>query len=151
MTVNRFCGSSMQAVHIAAAQIEAGMGEAFLCVGVESMTMVPQGGFNFSPHPELLENTDAYISMGETAENVAQRWNVSRADQEALAVESHRKAAEARAEGRLAGEIVPVRLASGEVSTRTAASARPPRPRRWPTSSRRSVPTAWSRPARRRR
>ncbi|BEP55950.1 thiolase family protein [Variovorax sp. V118] len=115
MTVNRFCGSSMQAVHIAAAQIEAGMGEAFLCVGVESMTMVPQGGFNFSPSPELLANSDAYISMGETAENVAQRWNVSRADQEALAVESHRKATEARAQGRLAGEIVPVRLASGEV------------------------------------
>ncbi|MET3375136.1 acetyl-CoA acyltransferase [Variovorax boronicumulans] len=115
MTVNRFCGSSMQAVHIAAAQIEAGMGDAFLCVGVESMTMVPQGGFNFSPSPELLANTDAYISMGETAENVAQRWHVSRADQEALAVESHRKATEARAQGRLAGEIVPVRLASGEV------------------------------------
>lgn len=115
MTVNRFCGSSMQAVHIAAAQIEAGMGEAFLCVGVESMTMVPQGGFNFSPSPELLANTDAYISMGETAENVAQRWNVSRADQEAFAVDSHRKAAAARAEGRLAGEIVPVRLASGDV------------------------------------
>ena len=115
MTVNRFCGSSMQAVHIAAAQIEAGMGDAFLCVGVESMTMVPQGGFNFSPSPELLANTDAYISMGETAENVAQRWNVNRADQEALAVESHRKATEARAQGRLAGEIVPVRLASGEV------------------------------------
>ncbi|MBJ2160079.1 thiolase family protein [Variovorax sp. IB41] len=115
MTVNRFCGSSMQAVHIAAAQIEAGMGEAFLCVGVESMTMVPQGGFNFSPSPELLANTDAYISMGETAENVAQRWNVSRADQEAFAVDSHRKAAAARAEGRLAGEIVPVRLASGDI------------------------------------
>ncbi|BEP41516.1 thiolase family protein [Variovorax sp. 375MFSha3.1] len=115
MTVNRFCGSSMQAVHIAAAQIEAGMGDAFLCVGVESMTMVPQGGFNFSPSPELKENTDAYISMGETAENVAQRWNVSRADQEAFAVESHRKAAEARSQGRLAGEIVPVRLASGDV------------------------------------
>jgi acetyl-CoA acyltransferase len=115
MTVNRFCGSSMQAVHIAAAQIEAGMGEAFLCVGVESMTMVPQGGFNFSPSPELKDTTDAYISMGETAENVAQRWNVSRADQEALAVESHRKAAEARAQGRLAGEIVPVRLASGDL------------------------------------
>lgn len=115
MTVNRFCGSSMQAVHIAAAQIEAGMGEAFLCVGVESMTMVPQGGFNFSPNPELKESTDAYISMGETAENVAQRWHVSRADQEAFAVESHRKAATARAEGRLADEIVPVRIASGDV------------------------------------
>ncbi|QNP59799.1 thiolase family protein [Paenacidovorax monticola] len=115
MTVNRFCGSSMQAVHIAAAQIEAGMGEAFLCVGVESMTMVPQGGFNFSPHPELQAGTDAYISMGETAENVAQRWGVSRADQELLALQSHHKAADAREQGRLADEIVPIRLPQGEV------------------------------------
>jgi acetyl-CoA acyltransferase len=108
MTVNRFCGSSMQAVHIAAAQIEAGIGDAFLCVGVESMTMVPQGGFNFLPHPQLHEHTNAYISMGETAENVAQRWNVSRADQETLAVQSHRKASEARAQGRLRDEIVTI-------------------------------------------
>ena len=117
MTVNRFCGSSMQAVHIAAAQIEAGMGDAFLCVGVESMTMVPQGGFNFSPNPELLAGSDAYISMGETAENVAERWNVSRGDQEALAVQSHRKAAEAREEGRLAGEIVAIALPNGDSVT----------------------------------
>jgi len=115
MTVNRFCGSSMQAVHIAAAQIEAGMGDAFLCVGVESMTMVPQGGFNFSPNPELQANTAAYLSMGETAENVAQRWNVSRADQELLALQSHQKAAAAREQGRLAEEIVPIRLQDGEV------------------------------------
>jgi len=108
MTINRFCGSSMQAVHAAAAQIEAGMGDAFLCVGVESMTMVPQGGLNFSPNPQLLERTDAYISMGETAENVAQRWNVSRADQDALAVQSHQKASAARAQGRLRDEIVPI-------------------------------------------
>jgi len=115
MTVNRFCGSSMQAIHIAAAQIEAGMGEAFLCVGVESMTMVPQGGLNFSPNPELLAGSDAYISMGETAENVAQRWNVGRADQELFALQSHQKAAEARSQGRLADEIVPIALPSGEV------------------------------------
>lgn len=115
MTVNRFCGSSMQAVHIAAAQIEAGMGQAFLCVGVESMTMVPQGGFNFSPNPELQATTDAYLSMGETAENVAQRWNVSRADQELLALQSHRKAAAAREQGLLAAEIVPIRLPDGEL------------------------------------
>ncbi len=117
MTVNRFCGSSMQAVHIAAAQIEAGMGDAFLCVGVESMTMVPQGGLNFSPNPELKANTDAYVSMGETAENVAARWHVSRADQDALAVQSHRKAAAARDEGRLAGEIIPIAAASGDLIT----------------------------------
>jgi acetyl-CoA acyltransferase len=115
MTVNRFCGSSMQAVHIAAAQIEAGMGDAFLCVGVESMTMVPQGGFNFSPNPELQANTDAYISMGETAENVAQRWGVSRADQELLALQSHQRATTAREQGRLSSEIVPIHLPGGKV------------------------------------
>jgi acetyl-CoA acyltransferase len=115
MTINRFCGSSMSAIHIAAAQIEAGLGEAYLCVGVESMTMVPQGGFNFSPNPELLANTDAYISMGDTAENVARRYEVARADQEQLALASHQKAAAARSAGLLADEIVPITTAGGEV------------------------------------
>ena len=116
MTVNRFCGSSMSVIHIAAAQIEAGVGEAYLCVGVESMSLVPQGGFNKSPSPELLKRqSDAYISMGQTAENVAKRFHVSRHDQEVLAVESHRKAAQAREHGRLREEIVPIRLESGEL------------------------------------
>lgn len=114
MTVNRFCGSSMSAIHIAAAQIEAGLGEAYLCVGVESMTMVPQGGFNFSPNPELYQHGDTYISMGKTAENVASRYAVSRADQEQMAFESHRKAATARELGLLKDEIVPVTSAAGE-------------------------------------
>ena len=108
MTVNRFCGSSMQSIHTAAAQIEAGMGEAFLCVGVESMTMVPQGGLHFDPNPQLRAETDAYMPMGQTAENVAQRWNVSRVDQEVMAVASHQKAAAARAAGKFRDEIVPI-------------------------------------------
>ncbi|MYN19625.1 acetyl-CoA C-acyltransferase [Rugamonas sp. FT107W] len=115
MTINRFCGSSMSAIHIAAAQIEAGLGEAYLCVGVESMTMVPQGGYNFSPNPQLLEQTDAYIRMGDTAENVARKYEVSRADQELLAFQSHQKAASARAAGLLSDEIVPIATATGEV------------------------------------
>lgn len=116
MTINRFCGSSMSAIHMAAAQLEVGAGDAFLCVGVESMTMVPQGGLNFSPSPELLETfPQAYITMGETAENVAARRHVSRADQEALAVASHHKAAQARELGRLRDEIVPITLADGSV------------------------------------
>jgi len=115
MTVNRFCGSSMSAIHIAAAQIEAGLGDAYLCVGVESMTMVPQGGLNFSPNPELLAHTDAYIGMGQTAENVARRYEVSRADQEALAYQSHQKAAAARANGLLKDEIIAVTNAAGEL------------------------------------
>ena len=109
MTINRFCGSSMSAIHMAAAQIEAGMGEAFIAGGVESMTMVPQGGLHFDPSPELLERfPQAYISMGDTAENVARRYNVGRADQERFALHSHQKAAAARSAGRLADEIVPI-------------------------------------------
>lgn len=115
MTVNRFCGSSMSAIQIAAAQIEAGLGEAYLCVGVESMSMVPQGGFNFSPNPHLQEHSDTYVSMGQTAENVARAYAVSRADQELLALQSHQKAAAARAQGRLAAEIVPVSTEAGPV------------------------------------
>lgn len=113
MTVNRFCGSSMQAVHMASAQIEAGMADAVLCVGVESMSLVPQGGFNFSPHPRLRAESDAYIAMGETAENVATRWRISRLDQERFALESHRKATAARAEGRLRDEIAALTLDDG--------------------------------------
>jgi acetyl-CoA acyltransferase len=115
MTVNRFCGSSMSSIQIAAAQIEAGIGDAYLCVGVESMSMVPQGGFNRSPNPELLaRHSDIYITMGQTAENVARRYKISRHDQEVMAVDSHHKAAQARAQGRLRDEIVPIRLESGE-------------------------------------
>jgi acetyl-CoA acyltransferase len=125
-TVNRFCGSSMYAIHIAAGQIAIGAGEAFIAAGVESMSMVPQGGFNFSPNPrfkrgdlpdaELL--TEAYIAMGETAENVAQRYGVSRLEQEQLAFESQMKAAAAQKAGRLEAEIVPVKLADGSIVDR---------------------------------
>lgn len=105
----------MQAIHIAAANIEAGIGDAFLCVGVESMTMVPQGGFNFSPNPWLEENTDTYISMGETAENVANRWDINRQAQEAFALASHQKAVFTQREGRLTDELISVQLPNGEI------------------------------------
>lgn len=116
MTINRFCGSSMSAVHMAAAQLEVGAGDAFLAVGVESMTMVPQGGFNFSPNVPLFERyPEAYTTMGQTAENVAASRHVSRADQEALALSSHQKATLAREQGRLRDEIVPITLADGSI------------------------------------
>ena len=108
-TVNRFCGSSMQAVHIAAGAIAMGAGHAFICAGVESMTRVPIMGFNPMPHPGLAERyPQAYVSMGVTAENVAKKYGIPRADQEAFAVESHRRAAAARDTGRLADEIVAI-------------------------------------------
>jgi acetyl-CoA acyltransferase len=110
MTVNRFCGSSMNAMHIAAGQIQMGAGEAFICAGVESMTRIPMGGYNPLLHPGLAERyPQAYMSMGETAENVAAKYKIARARQEELAVESHRKAAAAREAGKLADEIVAIR------------------------------------------
>jgi acetyl-CoA acyltransferase len=108
-TVNRFCGSSMSSVHIAAGAIQMNAGEVFICVGVESMTRIPLGGYNPIPSPKLFAaKPAAYISMGETAENVAQQWQITRADQEAFALKSHQKAAAAQADGRLKDEIVPV-------------------------------------------
>jgi len=109
MTLNRFCGSSMQAMHIAAGGIRMGAGEAFICAGVESMTQVPINGFNYDPNPKLEEEfPEAYFSMGRTAENVAERYQITRGTQQAFAVDSHRKAARAREEGRLDDEIVPI-------------------------------------------
>jgi acetyl-CoA acyltransferase len=106
----------MTAVHIAAGQIAIGAGEVFICAGVESMSRVPDGGFNPSPNPALLERfPQAYMKMGETAEVVAERHGVSRLAQEALSVQSHRKAAAAQELGRLRDEIVPVATPDGVV------------------------------------
>ncbi|EIZ79084.1 acetyl-CoA acyltransferase [Novosphingobium sp. Rr 2-17] len=116
MTVNRFCGSSMSAIHIAMGQIAIGAGEAFICAGVESMSRVPMMGFNPLPNPVLAKKSAAYMGMGETAENVATQYQISRADQEALAVESQAKATTARAEGKLSEEIVPIETKAGTVS-----------------------------------
>jgi len=107
-TVNRFCGSSMQAIHMAAGAIQLGAGEAFIAGGIESMSRVPLGGFNPLPNPKLAAATQAYISMGETAENLAHKYKIGRERQEQLAVDSHARAAAAEAAGKFADEIVPI-------------------------------------------
>ena len=108
-TINRFCGSSMQSIHFAAGQIAIGAGEVFICAGVESMSRVPMWGFNPMPNAALnARKPDTYMGMGDTAENVARRWNISRAAQEDFAVRSHTLAHAAQSEGRLDAEIVPV-------------------------------------------
>ena len=110
-TVNRFCGSSMQSIHMAAGAIQLDAGEAFVCAGVESMTRVPMTGFNPAPHPGLHESgADVYISMGQTAENLANRYDISREEQQEFAVASHAKAHTARNEGRFEDEIAPIVL-----------------------------------------
>lgn len=116
-TVNRFCGSSMTALHFAAGQVLMGAGECFICAGVESMTRVPMGGFNPSPNPALLSSfPEVYMSMGHTAERVAERFGIGREEQEAMAVESHAKAASARERGLFLDEITPVQTPDGLVS-----------------------------------
>ena len=115
-TVNRFCGSSMQAIHMAAGAIQLDAGEAFICAGVESMTRVPMTGFNPLPHPGLAkEYPQAYISMGQTAENVARKYQVTREQQQDFAVKSHRKAAAAQAAGKHKDEIIPIKGRDGTV------------------------------------
>lgn len=115
-TVNRFCGSSMQAVHMAAGAIQLDAGEAFVCAGIESMTRVPMGGYNPMPSPDLMESyPQAYMSMGITAENLARQYQITREDQQAFAVKSHAKAAAAREEGRLKDEIVTIKSGGHEV------------------------------------
>ena len=109
VTVNRFCGSSMQAIHQAAGAIQMNAGHAFICAGVESMTRVAMGGFNPSPNPQLYKNMpQAYMSMGQTAENLAKQYHISREEQDAFALASQQKAAAAQAAGKLANEIVSV-------------------------------------------
>ena len=97
MTINRWCGSSMQAIHSAAGAISMNAGKVFICCGIESMTSVPINGLNYSPHPQLLKDQpNVYLSMGLTAENVAKKFNISRKEQQEFAIQSHAKAFKAQ-------------------------------------------------------
>ena len=109
MVVNRFCGSSMDAVHQLSRSVEVGDIVVGVAVGVEDMFSVPMGGFAPDFHP-LLAERDFYISMGETAENLAKDGNISREEQEEFTITSHKKALSAQNEGRFDHEIVPIRL-----------------------------------------
>lgn len=115
-TINRFCGSSMQAIHIAAGAIMADMQEVAICAGVESMSRIPMGGFMYMPNPTLYEKHPTYYySMGDTAEEVAKIYKISRKDQEEFAYKSHQKAAAAQREGKLSDEIIPISTDEGEI------------------------------------
>ncbi|MBK7977389.1 MAG: acetyl-CoA C-acyltransferase [Deltaproteobacteria bacterium] len=106
-TVNRFCSSGLQAIAIAAERIMIGADSAAIGGGLESMSLVPMGGNKIVPNPKLVETyPDVYIGMGHTAEAVAQRYEVSRREQDEFAVTSHQKAAAAIAAGKFKDEIV---------------------------------------------
>ena len=110
MTTNRLCGSSMQVAHTAAGSIKMGSGEVFLTAGVETMSLVKRGGWNRDLHPGIESKfPDAYISMGLTAENLANDYSISRTEQEEFALHSHNKALSAQSNGMLTKEIVTVK------------------------------------------
>ncbi len=109
MTVNRFCSSGVQTIALAAQSILAGWSDVIIAGGAESMSMVPMTGFHFSPNPYLaLEYPAVYLGMGLTAENVATKYSVSRADQDKFGLRSHQRAAAAIDAGKFKGEIVPL-------------------------------------------
>ena len=109
MTVNRWCGSSMQAIHDATGAIAINSGDVFLCCGVESMTFIPMNGLTYDPHPQLSKNNpNVYMSMGITAENVAKKFDISRKEQQDFAISSHYKANLARESNMFDNEIVSI-------------------------------------------
>ena len=118
MTLNRFCASGLESIAVGAERILAGRAEVVLAGGVESMSRVPFAA-NLSPNPYLMEHApEAYLSMGLTAENLAQKYGISREAQDAFALESHRKAIQAIDKGKFYAEIVPVPI--GEISERSS-------------------------------
>ena len=110
MTVNRWCGSSMQTIHNAAGAIAMSAGNVFICCGIESMSKVPINGLNYSPHPDLNHsNPNVYLSMGDTAENVAKKYNLSREIQQDFAISSHQKASYAEMNNNFTDEITKIK------------------------------------------
>jgi acetyl-CoA acyltransferase len=110
MTIDRWCGSSMEAIHIAAGKISMGSGKVFICAGVESMTRV-KTGFDSLPYPfteDQNNNPHLYLSMGITAENVAKKYNISRQEQQEFAIKSHEKAYMAHKNGKFNNEIIKI-------------------------------------------
>ena len=116
-TVNRFCSSGLQAIAIGAEHIMCGFAEVIIGGGVESMSMVPMGGNKAVPNLKLVETyPEGYTAMGVTAENVAQKFGISREEQDAFALKSHQKAAAAIKAGKFKDEILPLKVKTQEVS-----------------------------------
>lgn len=116
-TVNRFCSSGLQTISQAAERIMVGAADAIIAGGIESMSLVPMGGYVVHPNVELVENyPEIYINMGLTAENVAEKYNVSREDQDAFAYRSHQRAIKAWEEGNFDEQIAPVHVREKSVT-----------------------------------
>jgi acetyl-CoA acyltransferase len=116
LTVNRFCSSGLQTIAMIAERVMIGAVDVGVGGGIESMSMVPMGGNKPRVSPKMVaERPEVYVSMGVTAENVARKYGINRADQDALALESHKRAVAAISSGRFKDEIVPVTTTEGRV------------------------------------
>jgi len=116
ITINRYCSSGLQSIADAAGRIMIGHSDAIIAGGAESMSLIPMGGHVIKPNPTLVENAPGYyMTMGHTAEEVANRFSISREDQDAFAVESHKRAAKAIKDGKFKDEIVPVEVTNRSI------------------------------------
>src|SRR5262245_35006369 len=111
MTLNRFCASGLQSIAFAAERIASGAAQCIIAGGSESMSMIPMGGHKIAPNPALIDaNPETYINMGLTAENLARQYKIGREEQDAFALESHRRAVAAIDAGKFTQEIVPLTI-----------------------------------------
>jgi acetyl-CoA acyltransferase len=119
MTINRFCSSGLQAIAIAADRIRTGSAEVIVAGGLETMSLIPMGGHVIRPNPYLVEHyPDFYLNMGLATENVARKYGVSREEQDAFSLRSHRRAASAQDAGKFDDEIVPLAVTLEELDGR---------------------------------
>ncbi|WP_020404132.1 thiolase family protein [Gracilimonas tropica] len=117
VTVNRFCSSGLQTISMAAERIMSGGADVIIAGGVESMSLVPMGGMSVQPNPQLMdEKPGVYVSMGITAENVAEKYKVSRQDQDEFAYRSHQRAINAWEDGKFESQITPIEVQEKKVT-----------------------------------
>jgi acetyl-CoA acyltransferase len=117
MTINRFCSSGLQSIAIAADRIRAGGADVIIAGGLETMSLIPMGGHIIRPNPYLVEHyPDFYLNMGLATENVARKYEVSRDEQDAFSLQSHRRAAAAQDAGKFDDEIVPLKVTFEELN-----------------------------------
>ena len=111
ITINRYCASGLEAIAMAVSKIKAGMGQIYMAGGTESMSLIPMTGYKLSPsYKANLENLNYHVSMGATAEAVAEKFNISRESADTFSLDSHKKAANAIDQGYFEDEIVPIKV-----------------------------------------
>jgi acetyl-CoA acyltransferase len=125
MTINRFCSSGLQSIALGSERIMAGFADVIVAGGAESMSMIPMGGYHFSPNPYLMDHyPDSYLSMGLTAENLARKYEITREDADRFSLRSHQRALGAIAEGKFREEVVPLEVIEVSINGKDKSQSR---------------------------